>query len=979
MYLLKTADSISASTARTTHPAIRPRLSVQRYYPLMALLLALLLAAAAPSLALQPTERQTAANQSYADSNGILKSLNDPRSYEALTLDNGLQVLLISDPQSDKAAASLDVSVGSGDDPRDRAGLAHFLEHMLFLGTDKYPEADAYQHFISAHGGSHNAFTSFDSTNYFFDIDPGYFQAALDRFSRFFVSPLFNPEYVQREINAVHSEYQSKLQDDSRRHFAVLKQVINPDHPQSKFAVGSLDTLADRPNDPVREDLIRFYRQHYAAEKMSLVLLAPLPLEQLQTLARELFSDIPPRITAPAGAQQNQQPPAAQAHESQPPLFEPGTLPLQVNIRSIEDSPELSLSFPVPPIKDHYREKPLHYLSALIGHEGDGSLLQQLKAEGLAQSLSAGPNLDQDDVASLAINIGLTRKGFAEYQRVIDLSFQYLRMLRAAGPQQWYYEQEQLINDTDFRFQQSINPSYYVIRLASNLKQYPLADTIRGDYLYAQYNPALISDYLAKLTADNVLITLSDNKMPTTEQEPWYGTGYSLRSIPSAERQDWSTGRVSSSLQLPKPNPFLAEDLTLITGISTSVPAVIEQHPGYRLWYKLDQEFQQPRADFYFTFRSPVANNKPLNYVQTKLFVALVKDQLNSFIYPAHVAGFDVDLYNHVRGFSLRLSGFRDNQELLLERIADTLKTLSVDPDKLALYKQQLQRSLENRDKQKPYNQTLDKTYQQLLQPQWSEAQQLSALEKVSPLGLELFITELLAQADVEALAHGNLSRDDALMLSSVLQQKLLQDVDPVDVPAASVAQLQPGTRVIDLDINHQDSAITYYIQAKNASMQKRAEFGVLSEILSPLFYNELRTEQQRGYVVFLTPMPVLEQAGLAFVIQSPTTSAEQLQQHIRTFIARGADTLNQLDAATLERYKRSLLVKVMDKDQKLQERSNRYWQEIDRGHTQFNSREKLAAAIKAVDLEDLKTAYPELHRHQLVVRATGQPAVATQ
>ncbi len=123
--------------------------------------------------------------------------------------------------------------------------------------------------------------------------------------------------------------------------------------------------------------------------------------------------------------------------------------------------------------------------------------------------------------------------------------------------------------------------------------------------------------------------------------------------------------------------------------------------------------------------------------------------------------------------------------------------------------------------------------------------------------------------------------------------------------------------------------------------------------------------------------MPVLEQAGRACAIQSPTTSAEQLQQHIRTFIAQGADTLNQLDAATLERYKRSLLVKVMDKDQKLQERSNRYWQEIDRGHTQFNSREKLAAAIKAVDLEGLKAAYPELHRHQLVVRAAGQPAVA--
>ncbi len=95
----------------------------------------------------------------------------------------------------------------------------------------------------------------------------------------------------------------------------------------------------------------------------------------------------------------------------------------------------------------------------------------------------------------------------------------------------------------------------------------------------------------------------------------------------------------------------------------------------------------------------------------------------------------------------------------------------------------------------------------------------MQALKDVTPLGLELFINELLAQGDVEALAHGNLSREDALMLSSVLQEKLLADVEPVTVDEASVAQLQPGTRVINLDINHQDSAITYYIQGNNASI----------------------------------------------------------------------------------------------------------------------------------------------------------------
>ncbi|MBK8289257.1 MAG: insulinase family protein [Cellvibrionales bacterium] len=109
----------------------------------------------------------------------------DKRDYRNLVLANGMKVLLVSDPHTDKSAAALDVATGSGDDPEQRQGLAHFLEHMLFLGTKKFPEPGEYQAFISDNGGSHNAFTSLEHTNYFFDIDPQQLKPALDRFSQF--------------------------------------------------------------------------------------------------------------------------------------------------------------------------------------------------------------------------------------------------------------------------------------------------------------------------------------------------------------------------------------------------------------------------------------------------------------------------------------------------------------------------------------------------------------------------------------------------------------------------------------------------------------------------------------------------------------------------------------------------------------------------------------------------------------------------
>ncbi|MDZ7925044.1 MAG: insulinase family protein [Marinagarivorans sp.] len=167
-------------------------------------------------------------------------SPNDARAVEYWVLPNQLPVLLISDPKAEKAAAAMDVYVGSGDDPMERQGLAHFLEHMLFLGTKKYPNSEDYQAFIQQHGGSHNAYTSIDHTNYFFDISAEQLAGGLDRFAQFFIAPLFNEEYVERERNAVHSEFSAKFTSEYYRQEDVLRTLAPEGHPLSHFRTGNL-------------------------------------------------------------------------------------------------------------------------------------------------------------------------------------------------------------------------------------------------------------------------------------------------------------------------------------------------------------------------------------------------------------------------------------------------------------------------------------------------------------------------------------------------------------------------------------------------------------------------------------------------------------------------------------------------------------------------------------------------------------------
>ena len=232
-----------------------------------------------------------------ASSTAIIKSPNDHREYRAVTLPNGLITLLVTDPDADKSAAALAVYRGSYDDPEGRAGLAHFLEHMLFLGTTKYPDVDDYQNYITTHGGTFNAYTSSDHTLYFFDIQPPFFEGGLDRFAQFFIAPTFDAAYVEREKNAVNSEYQLYLKDDDWRANAVEKQVMSPTHPGARFSVGSLDTLSG----DVRTDLVEFYRTHYSADQMALVVLGNQSLDQLAAWASEKFSPIPAPADRQAG------------------------------------------------------------------------------------------------------------------------------------------------------------------------------------------------------------------------------------------------------------------------------------------------------------------------------------------------------------------------------------------------------------------------------------------------------------------------------------------------------------------------------------------------------------------------------------------------------------------------------------------------------------------------------------------------------
>lgn len=128
-------------------------------------------------------------------------------------------------------------------DPKEFAGTAHFLEHMLFMGSEKYPEENAYSVYVKDNGGYSNAFTSLSNTAYFFEVSNEAFEGALDRFSQFFKAPMFSETSTQKEMNAVDAEYQMSITNDFWKQFVLLQMNSNPKSRFNRFDCGSLETL----------------------------------------------------------------------------------------------------------------------------------------------------------------------------------------------------------------------------------------------------------------------------------------------------------------------------------------------------------------------------------------------------------------------------------------------------------------------------------------------------------------------------------------------------------------------------------------------------------------------------------------------------------------------------------------------------------------------------------------------------------------
>ncbi|KAF3454806.1 hypothetical protein FNV43_RR05254 [Rhamnella rubrinervis] len=889
--------------------------------------------------------------------------------------------------QTKKAAAAMCVGIGSFSDPCEAQGLAHFLEHMLFMGSTDFPDENEYDSYLSKHGGTSNAYTETEHTCYHFEVKREFLKGALRRFSQFFVSPLVKIEAMEREVLAVDSEFNQVLQSDACRLQQLQCHTSAPGHPFNKFFWGNKKSLVDAMEKGVnlREQILKLYNDYYHGGLMKLVVIGGESIDVLESWVVELFGNVK------NGPQVNLE------FKADIPFWKAGKL---YRLEAVKDVHILDLTWTLPCLRQNYLKKPEDYIAHLLGHEGRGSLHSFLKSRGWATSLSAGVGDEGMHRSSMVyifgMSIHLTDSGLEKIMEIIGFVYQYLKLLRRVSPQEWIFKELQDIGNMEFRFAEEQHQDDYASELAENLLAYPAEHVIYGDYVYKIWDEELIKYILGFFTPENMridMVSKSSIKSEGLQFEPWFGARYTEEDVSSSLMDIWrDPPEIDISLHLPSKNEFIPSDFSIRADnacddlANVSSPRCLVDEPLIKFWYKLDSTFKFPRANTYFRINLKGGYDNVKSCVLTELFIYLLKDELNETIYQASIAKLETSVSVSSDKLELKVFGFNDKLPVLLSKLLTVAKSFLPSNDRFEVIKEDMKRTLKNTN-MKPLSHSSYLRLQVLCQSFYDVEDKMQVLNDVSVTDLKAFIPELRSQLYVEGLCHGNLLEEEAISISNIFKINFPVQPLPYQIRHAEhVICLTPGANIVrDVNVKNKmekNSVVELYFQIEQdlglESIKLKALIDLFDEIVEEPLFNQLRTKEQLGYVVECSPRVTYRVFGFCFCVQSSEYSPIYLQERIDNFINDLGELLEALDHKSFENYRGGLMAKLLEKDPTMTYETNRFWNQIIDKRYVFDLSKKEAEALESIHRDDVINWYntylqqPSPKCRRLAIRVWG-------
>ncbi|XP_034475038.1 nardilysin [Drosophila innubila] len=866
------------------------------------------------------------------------------------------------------AACAIMIDYGSFAEPRNYQGLAHFLEHMIFMGSEKYPEENIFDAHIKKCGGFTNALTDCEDTLFYFEVAEKHLDSSLDYFTALMKHPLMKQEAMQRERCSVDSEFQQIVQEDETRRDQLLASLATDGYPHGTFAWGNLKTLKQNVDDEVLHKLLHeIRRDHYAANRMYLCLQARLPIEELESLVLRHFADIPSnQVTAPDLSKFNYRS-AFRAEFHEHAFF----------VKPVENVCKVELTWVLPSVRKYYRSKPDQFLAFLLGYEGKGSLCAYLRRRLWALELVAGIDDNGFDLNSMYslfnVCIYLTDEGFKHIDDVLAATFAYVKVIAQANPKDLrvIYEEQQGIEATGFRFQPQRPAMDNVQDLVINSKYFPPKDVLTGKELYYEYNEQHLAELIAHLNEFkfNLMFTArSYEDVVYDKREDWFGTEYASIPMPSKWQQLWqeADSKPLPDLFLPEPNRFVAHDFTIFWHQQgkpeiPEAPKKLLQNDICELWFRADDKYELPEAFMTFYFISPLQRKSPKNDAMCALYEELVKFHVSEDLYPATSAGFNYTFSVSEKGLNLQVRGYNEKLHLLVEGIAQAMVTVesTLNEDILETFV---------KDQRKSYFNTLIKPRQLnrdvrlcvVEHMRWLMIDKYKSLNDITLKDLRDFARQFPQQLYVQGLVQGNYTEESAHNVMNTLLSKLgCKPIQERLYVEDRTVQLPQGAHYIRCHaLNEQDTntVITNYYQIGANSVRLECMLDLLMMFVEEPLFDQLRTKEQLGYHVGATVRMNYGIAGYSIVVnsQETNTTASHVDKRIEHFRNNMMQMIEDMAEEEYEHIRDSLIKLKLVADMALSTEVTRNWSEIINEEYMFDRRRQQIEVLRTLEKAEI-------------------------
>ena len=920
----------------------------------------------------------------------VIKSPNDKNEYYLDILPNGLRYILASNPEIDRSGVGLDVYIGAADDPREYQGLAHCLEHTIFLGSEKYPEASSFDNFLNNNSGSSNANTGLESTNFHYDISNDALEESISMFSEIFKKPLFTKELIDKELNSIENEFKSDFRDDFHRLAQLILLEGYNNSTLNTFIGGNLNTLK---KDEIRDKVIELFNNKYDAKIMSLSIFSNKSLEELKNLVVKYFSDIK---NIPGFKLENKEI-----------LYDKNNMGNLYKIIPIKDYSYIIFFWAINKSYQHLQKSdPIDFVNSVLGHETKYSLTSNLKNKGLIYSLISSCETYFDRFTEFQIKIKLTEEGYNNYNKIISIVLSYINYLQNEEIHEDFFEELKQLSEINFYLDEQIEPVQFCENASNVLNTTKPTDPFYIVSKLEEFKPEIIKEIFNSLTPQNLNIYLLSNKLKSEKEytenknlymiEKIHGTEYMKVKMNFSEYISNIKNFHEFDFGYPELNPFLAKDLSMIDVIKENINLDEYKYPKKMqdnaniIWYKPVIKYKMPKV--YFVGKAYISNmntNLVTFFIYFEIFTKLIAKEISDFNYFGAISENQFAISCSISSVYIKALGYTDSLERYITEYFKIISKL-INIEKIENVINKLHKIIDeginsannfyigNVSKQtKTMSEFIIKKLKVMNKKEVYENFRKDLDQNKIPQEFLYFIKNFMKKVKYEWLVEGNILYNDAVKIIKKIEIELNslfgginpeinnQHKEPLSINEIRKQKLVnfPSDKIYRYNFSSKDpknesSTMLVYFQIDDFCFNKKYIFNqqlyekyikyfvlnyMMLYIYNETFYDVLRTEQQIGYDVSFSTATYNDVFGLQFYVCSSKYNPDEILERINKFIVDYDINKEQnLTDEKFENYKKALLVDFIEKPLTLDQEASRDLSFIFDRTYKFNQRDDL-------------------------------------